>query len=205
MRDGGGAAVEGAVRLLGGRVRVAARDDDAVCVEHVDQLERPVELRGERHLGHVPGGEQSLEQPGVGVAAGRDRMGAEAEGREERALQVGADDPRADRLARTSASAATSSASGAVIKVGWNAVTPHSRSASPAIRGVVGGREVDPAEAVDLQVDQARDRRAAATGPVHADRRDAAVRDLDVAAQQHAVDDRGLDAQSHASSRARRT
>ena len=97
MRDGGGAAVEGAVRLLGGRVGVAARDDDAARAEQVDQLERAVELRCERHLRDAPGREQALEQRGIGVAAGRDRMRAEAERREKRPLEVRADHPRPDR------------------------------------------------------------------------------------------------------------
>ena len=73
------------------------------------------------------------------------------------------------------------------------------RLARAAVAGCVGAREVDAAEAVHLQVDEARDRDPAAAAAVHADRRDPSVRDLDVAAQEHAVDDRRLDAEPHAS------
>ena len=71
--------------------------------------------------------------------------------------------------------------------------------AGAAVPGRIGAREVDAAEAVHLQVDEAGDRDPAAAAAVHADRRDPSVRDLDVSAQEHAVHDRSLDAQPHAS------
>ena len=52
---------------------------------------------------------------------------------DERPLEVGAEDPRARRRRPGSrASAASRSSSGAVMIVGWNAVTPLSSRASPA-------------------------------------------------------------------------
>ena len=60
----------------------------------------------------------------------------------------------------TSRNAASSESIGAVISVGRYAVTPASSSASPArVAGDVGRGEVHPAEAVHLQVDEARRRR----------------------------------------------
>ena len=98
--DGGGAAVERTSRLLGGRVGVTARDDDTPARQHVDQLERAVELRRERHRGHGPGVEETCEQRRVRVACARRRVRAEPDRREERAFEVRADHARADRLTR---------------------------------------------------------------------------------------------------------
>ena len=63
-----GETVEGGVRLGGRRVRVSARDDDAARDEHVDQLERALELRRERHVRHATCGEEPFEQRAVGIA-----------------------------------------------------------------------------------------------------------------------------------------
>ena len=67
-----------------------------------------------------------------------------------------------------SASAATSVSSGAVMSVGRNAVTPVSSSASPARAVAVAVRleEVDAAEAVHLQVDEAGRGDAASVAPL---------------------------------------
>ena len=94
VRDRADAAVEGGVRLLGGRVGVADGDGDPARVQQVDQLAGARQLGRERDEPHRPGGEDPLEQRRVGVAAGRRRVRAEAVRREERALDVRAEDPR---------------------------------------------------------------------------------------------------------------
>ena len=65
-----------------------------------------------------------------------------------------------------------------------------------AVRGCVGRGEVDAAEAVDVQVDEAGHRDAGAA-PLHADASDAPVVHVDVAGDEPAADERRLDAQSH--------
>jgi hypothetical protein len=94
------AAVEGEGGLLCRRVRVAAGGDDSARVQQVDQLERAVQLGRKRHLRDRACSEQALQECGVRVAAGVDRVGAEAERREERPLEMGADHARPDRVAR---------------------------------------------------------------------------------------------------------
>ena len=87
--------------------------------------------------------------------------------------------------AGTSRSAAIRSSSGAVISVGWiggDAAVEQRVSGRP-VAGCVRGGEVDAAEAVHLQVDEAGHRDPAAALRREADRDDAPVRDLDVAAQ----------------------
>ena len=97
----------------------------------------------------------------------------------------------------TSRIAASTCSSGLVISVGRYAVTPVSSSASPAraVAGCVRVEEVDAAEAVHLQVDEARDGEAAAAFPAEPERGDPAVRDLDVARDEHPVDERCFDSQ----------
>ena len=90
----GRAAVEGDVRLGGRRVRVSARADDAARDEHVDQLERAVELRRERHVRDATCGEEPFEQRAVGIAPCGRRMHAEPRGRDERPFEMRADHPR---------------------------------------------------------------------------------------------------------------
>ena len=104
---------------------------------------------------------------------------------------------RAASSTGTSRIAASTCSSGLVISVGRYAVTPVSSSASPARRyaGGVGVEEVDAAEAVHLQVDEARDRKAAAAFPAEPERGDAAVCDLDVTRDEHPVDQRRFDSQ----------
>src|SRR4051794_6792933 len=70
------------------------------------------------------------------------------------------------------------------------------RLACATVRGSVGRGEVDAAEAVDVEVDEAgyRDARTAST---HADARDPRALDLDVARDEPAVDERRLDAEPH--------
>ena len=61
------AAVEGDIRLLGRGVAVPERDDDASPQEVVDELERTRKLRRERDEPNRPGGEQEVEQLGIGI------------------------------------------------------------------------------------------------------------------------------------------
>ena len=163
-----GAAVEGARGLLGRRVGVAAGGDDSARVQEVDQLERAVELGRERHLRDRACSEQALEECGVRVAAGVDRVGAEAERREERALEMGADHARPDRLARDLGERCDEVLLGRGDQrrlEGGDAVLEQRLAGAP-VPGRVGAREVDAAEAVHLQVDEARDRDPAAAAAV---------------------------------------
>src|SRR5439155_13510563 len=88
-------------------------------------------------------------------------------------------------------------------------VRGHAGLAQRLARGVVVGRgrvqEVDAAEAVHLEVDEARHRQPApATAEAHVG--DTAVDDLDVAPDELAADERGFDAEPHVTPRsARRT
>ena len=133
VRDGGDAELERCVRLGGGRVRVARRDDDAARAAAGDQRVGARQLRRERQLGDAAGVEQPVEQREIRVAPMLERMRAEALGREERALEVRADHARARRPRPAVArSASTIVLSDAVMNVGWYAVTPVSSSASPA-------------------------------------------------------------------------
>jgi len=64
-----------------------------------------------------------------------------------------------------------------------------------AIGGGVRVEKVDAAEAVHLQIDEARNREPAAPLAAEPERRNAAVRDLDVARDEHAVDQCCFDSQ----------
>ena len=61
-----------------------------------------------------------------------ERMRAEPLRREERAFDVRADDARDEPFAGIARSASSITLSGAVMNVGWYAVTPPSSSAAPA-------------------------------------------------------------------------
>ena len=107
VRDGVDAALEGGVRLVTGRVGVPERDGDAALLEQVDQLEGAGQLGRERDQPHRAGGQQSLEERGIGVAPELGGMRAEALGREERPFEVDAEDPRAFRGERHRAEGGT--------------------------------------------------------------------------------------------------
>ena len=83
--------------------------------------------------------------------------------------------------------------------VGWYHSTPVRASSSPSVEDLVGGRleDVDPAEAVHLEVDETRDRRGPSDPPGRPTATIAPVVDLDVAANERSVDDGGGDTQSH--------
>ena len=77
------------------RVGVAGRDGDSARDEQVDEVERPGQLGCQREQPDRPGGEEPLEQGRVRVAPCGGRMRPEPPGREERAFDVRAEDPRA--------------------------------------------------------------------------------------------------------------
>ena len=135
VRDRADAAVEGASASAAVASRVPERDDDAARVQLVDQLERAGQLGRERDVANAAGGEQAVGQRQVGSAAG-----TRADGRRHaRARGTGPRGARRGRAARSARpgprrATATSSASRAVISVGWNAVTPVSSIAAPARR-----------------------------------------------------------------------
>src|SRR5439155_4071515 len=69
------------------------------------------------------------------------------------------------------------------------------RVAGTAVPRGVCIEEVDAAEAVDLEVDEAGDGEAAPVGRGDSDGGDPAVDDFDVAGEEHAVDERRLDSE----------
>ena len=97
VRDRAHADVERGVRLLCGRVRVAARDDDLAAQERLDQRVRARQLRCERDEADGSRLEQPLEEVDVRVAPRAGWVDPESQRREERALEVNAQDPRAVR------------------------------------------------------------------------------------------------------------
>ena len=100
MRDGLRAVRERLVGLIGGRVRVAARDRDAARTEHRDQVERARELRRERDVRDATRGQQSLQQVAVGIAARGNGMRAETLRRDEGALEMRAEHVRGGAVLR---------------------------------------------------------------------------------------------------------
>ena len=82
-----------------------------------------------------PAAISSLGQRGVGLAQVLGAVGAAPPGREERPLEVEAEQPvtgERSAAAAPRASAARSVSGGALIRVGWQAVTPAAASAAPA-------------------------------------------------------------------------
>ena len=111
------AAVERGVRLLRGRVAVAEGDGDAALEERVDSASAPGSSA--RASSAAPGRSRAAGRAAhVRVAAGRGQVHAEALGREERALEVGAEDPRAAAAGGNLAQRGGRSSSGEVISVG---------------------------------------------------------------------------------------
>ena len=89
-----------ALRLLGIRVRVAAGCDDAGPTQRVDELRGTVELGRHRHVRHRSCVEEPSEQLEVRIALGGGGMHAEAERRQERALEVNTEHARTDVVRR---------------------------------------------------------------------------------------------------------
>jgi hypothetical protein len=202
VRDRPDAPVERGLRPERGRVRVAARHDHAALVQQVDDGTGPDELGRKRHVGDRAGGEQPLGQRDVRIAARRRRVHAEPLRRDERALEVDAEQAGADRVDRNL---------GEPRKQLLFRCSDEGRMerrhagleqclAGAAVPGGVCRGEVDAAEAVHLQVDEAGNGDAVPLAVAQTDRCNAAVRDVHVAPEQDAVDDRRLDAELHAAS-----
>ncbi len=196
--DGCDAAIERASGLVGGRVGVAARHDDAAARQQVDQLERAVQLRRERHRGHGACVEQAREQRRIWVAARVDGVRPEPHRREEGPFEVDADHARADGLPRDLGERGDELGLGRRDQgrlEGRDAALEERLARATVARGV-GRGEVDAGDPVHLQVDEPGNRDAAAGAAVEADGRDPPVLDLDVSLQEEPVDDGSLDAQS---------
>src|SRR6266508_6006316 len=76
--------LERLARLCGRRVRVPARHDDAALAQEVDELERAGQLRRQRHVAHMPGCQQTLQQRPIRIAPRLRRVRAETLLRDER-------------------------------------------------------------------------------------------------------------------------
>jgi hypothetical protein len=100
MRDASDPEVEGVVGLLGRGVRVPSRDRDAALAQPLDERVRPGQLRRERHLRHCTRVEQPVEQRDIRPAQMGERVRSRAIGREERPLEVRAEDARARCIRR---------------------------------------------------------------------------------------------------------
>jgi hypothetical protein len=193
------AAIEGQVRLGGGRVGVPAGDGDATSHELVDELEGAVQLGCERHLAHRAGVEQTTQQREVGCAAALGVVGTETLRRQERPLEVRADDARPAAAGRHGSERRSEIDLRRRDERRLERGDPagQERLAGAPIAIAVGDLEVHAGEAVGLQIDEPRSgdqRPATATDP---ERGDHAILDLDVARQQAAVDERGSDAEPH--------
>ena len=207
VRDRAHTAVEREIRLGRCRVRVAARDDDAALLQHVDQLERSVQLGSERHLRDRPGLEQPLEESQIGISARRRWVCAEALGREKRALEMGAEDARSRRCRRNRIQRCDEIrlGRGDEGRLECRHACFEQRLAGAAVAVGIRSREVDSAEAVDLQVDETGNCDPAPGALAEGDVRDGAVRDRDVSRDEDALDDGSLDAEPHRASRLFRT
>ena len=122
---------------------------------------RAGELRRERHRAHRAAVEQPLEQRQVGIAARAGDVRPESPRREEGPLEVRPEDARILRLARHLRERGEQRLLGRGDQrrlVGGHAGLEQ-RLARPAVAGRVGVEEVDAAEPVHLQVDEAREPR----------------------------------------------
>src|SRR5918994_1447022 len=189
VRDGECTAVERGLGFLRRRIGVAAGNGDAAREQQVDQLERAGKLGCERDEALGSRVEQPLEQ-----------VRAHARGGEEWPLDVHTEDPRTARLGRDLAERRDEHGLGRRDQgreVGGDAGLEQ-RLACALVTCRVRGREVDAAEAVDLQVHEPRCRDPApAVAAANAVAGDAALTNLDVARNELPVDERSFDAESH--------
>ena len=100
VRDAPHAEIEGLVRLLGARVRVAGRDRDLASEQAFDHRARAGKLRRQRHQSDGTRVEEALEQLEIRVPPRRSGMDPEAQGRQERPFEVRAQDAGSVRLGR---------------------------------------------------------------------------------------------------------
>ena len=203
---GPGTGVEAEARLVGGRVGVAERDQDAVGGQAPDDVEGAGQLRRDGHRDHVAALAPAVQLGLVRVAAVLLRVGAEPARREVRALEVHAEAAgrqqvvgavvRRERLAEA-VQRAVGVGRGRGDQGGQERghAVPGQRACQGAHLLDVGGHQVDPGEAVHLEVDQAGRGDPAARGRRQPDLDDLVAVDADVAGQQVAVDEGGRDPQ----------
>ena len=156
VRDGARRRARSRVRLLGARVGVAGRDGDPARDERVDEVERPGQLGCQREEPDGARREETLEQGRVRVAACGGRMRPEPPGREERAFDVRAEDPRAASAFADLAERGDEPLLGRCDQrrqVRGDAGLEQG-GAGLLVPGRVGVEEVDAAEAVHLKVDE---------------------------------------------------
>ncbi len=149
-------------------------------------------LGSERHLRHRTGREQALGQGEVGLAPRLGRVRAHALRREERALEMHAEHAGARPVDRDSTQGRHQVRLGGSDegRLEGGRARRGEGLGGVAVGGVIRRGEVDPGEAVHLQVHEARDRQPSALSPVaEADGRDPSVGDLDVARHARAVDE----------------
>ncbi len=182
---------------------MAERDDHASLEEPVDQRVGAGKLGSERHQPHRPAVEQQVEQREVGIASRRRHVRSETLRREERTLEVDAEDPgtagvalgdlahRGEQLVLRRGDQSR--------QVRGDARLEQRLARAPVAVGV-GVEEIDATEAVHLQIDEARDGEPPADGAAEADGEDPPLADLDVAGNEGPVDVRGFDTQSHRAS-----
>jgi len=192
-------AGEGRARLGCRRVRVAAGDGDPPAPQEVDQLERPRQLRGERHVDDRPGADQPLEQRRVGIAPSRCGVAAQPLGREERPLEMRAEHARRGAVLRNLAQRRDELFLGRRDEgrlIGGDTRAQQRLADAPVALGV-SGEEVDADEAVHLKVDEAGRRDPAPVPAVEPASDDPPIRDLDVAGNELAAEQRRFDSEPH--------
>jgi hypothetical protein len=196
------AGVERRIRVARGRVGVAARDRDLVPEERLDERVGARELRRERHEPDRPRGEQAFEEIHIRVPAGSLGMDPESQGGEERPLEVHAEDagPVGSRRHLAEGGEELLFGSGDEGReVRGDAGLEQRVTRTPVALGV-RLEEVDPREAVDLEIHEPGDGDAVAVRrdqPVCGDT--AVLVDLHVAGDEAAVDESGFDAEPHRS------
>ena len=149
-------------------------------------------------MGHGSGIQQPPQQRRVGRPPALGGVGAQAQRREERALEVGADDARTAAVDRHRAQGGHEAGlrRGDERRLKGGDAGGQQRRAGTAVALAVGALEVDAGEAVDLQVHESR-RGDAASAAADAERTDDAVHDVHVARHEGAVDQRRGHAEPH--------
>ncbi len=179
---------------------MAAGDRHAALPQQLHELVRTFQLGRKRDMTHRSRSEQPLEQTTVGIAPRLGRMRPEPLRRDERALEMRADDVRRGTVQRHLVQRRRQLVFGRGDErrlVGGHAAREQ-RLARFAVALGVGREEVDACEPVDLQVDEPGSGDSVSVRRAHADACDATVNHVDVAGNQVPVDECCPDAESHA-------